>query len=332
MKVSALIPTYNRREHVARAIDSVLAQTVPVDEIIVIDDGSTDGTREFLQARYAKRLRVYTQPNQGVGAARRRALELATGEWVAYLDSDDEWLPERNAAFRRAASSVPENVAWIFGDTLFVSSLHGRGDSIFREYGFAVEEEVQVLERNFVGPAWTPRKPACSIIQSAFIKRSALLDAGCFAEQLRHTEDFLATMQMASRYSFAAIPGAVTRLYRTLDLQQSSLELGELRSIHQYTGRLLGAELAARIAGREPWGRHHEEMVRAICKLRVEENLPIRRFAFQQFKFGVSGKSLAFLAAALCGPSMIRAGLAAKRKMRAIRSRFFLAGLSETGR
>jgi hypothetical protein len=126
-------------------------------------------------------------------------------------------------------------------------------------------------------------------------------------------------MQVASRYSFAAIPKAVTRLYRTLDLEESSLERGELRSIHQYTGRLLGSELAATSAGREPWGKHHEEMVRSICKLRSEQNLPIRRFAFDQFKFGVSGKSIVFLAAALCGSTMVRAGLAAKRRIRALR-------------
>jgi glycosyltransferase involved in cell wall biosynthesis len=320
VKVSALIPTHNRRNYVCRAINSVLAQTVPVDEVIVIDDGSTDGTREFIQDRYDGRVVVCRQENQGVGAARRRAVEEAHGDWVAFLDSDDEWLPERNAAFVSAAATAPENVAWIFGDTLFVTGPNGEGDSIFREYGFVVEAKVQVLNRNFLGPAWNPRKPACSILQSAFIRRSALLELGCFAEGFRHTEDFVATMQVASRYSFAAIPDTVTRLYRTLELLESSLEVNELRSMDHYIARIIGSAIAAKIAGRHPWGKLHEEMVRSLCKVRAEADLPIRRLALDQFKFGVSAKSVVFLAAAMCGPAMVRAGLLTKRKVRAIRA------------
>ena len=319
MKVSALITTYNRRKHVFRAIESVLAQTVPVDEIIVIDDGSTDGTSEFLRQRYCERVRVCRQENQGVGAARRRAVEEARGEWVAFLDSDDEWLPERNGEFVHAAASVPENVAWIFGDTLFVTDGKPEGVSIFHGDGLQVKAEGERLARNFVGPAWNPGRPACSLIQSAFIRRSALVELDCFREGLRHTEDFLATMQVASRYAFFAIPRAVTRLYRTLELAESSLELSHLRTLDQCQARLMGSALAAKVAGRDPWGRIHEEMVRSICKIRAEENLPFRRLALEQFKFGVSLKSLLFMAAALWGASMVRAGLATKQKMRDMR-------------
>jgi glycosyltransferase involved in cell wall biosynthesis len=320
VKVSALIPTYNRRNYVCRAIESVLAQSLPVDEIVVIDDGSTDGTLECLRQRYAHRVRVCSQRNQGVGVARRRAVEKASGDWVAFLDSDDEWLPERNAAFVRAAYAAPENVAWIFGDTLFVTDDHPSGISIFREHGLHVPPEGELLPRNFVGPAWNPARPACSLIQSAFIKRSALVALDCFREGLRHTEDFVAAAQVGTRYAFFAIPDVVTRLYRTFDLEQSSLELGNLGSLDQYQARLLGSALAAKVAGRDPWGKIHEEMVRAICKIRAEENMPFRLMAFQQFRFGISMKSLVFTAAALCGPSMIRAGLATKQKMREMRS------------
>ena len=79
--VSAIIPTYNRRELVQRAIDSVLAQTRPVDEIIIVDDGSTDGTGDALKARYGDRIRYHWQPNAGVSAARNTGMSIATGHY-----------------------------------------------------------------------------------------------------------------------------------------------------------------------------------------------------------------------------------------------------------
>ncbi len=132
MKVSALIPTYNRRNYIFRAIDSVLAQTVPVDEIIVVDDGSTDGTLEAIGSVYGPEVKVVRQENMGVSVARKRAIDEAQGEWVAFLDSDDEWLPERNAAFLRAISIVPPKVAWIFGNTRYVTD-EGEGSTVFRD-------------------------------------------------------------------------------------------------------------------------------------------------------------------------------------------------------
>src|SRR5687768_4540645 len=97
IEVSAIIPTYNRRDLVIRAIESVLAQTRSVDEIVVIDDGSTDGTAEVLRARYGDRVRYVFQSNAGVSAARNHGMSIAQGRYFALLDSDDEWLPEKTA-------------------------------------------------------------------------------------------------------------------------------------------------------------------------------------------------------------------------------------------
>src|SRR5256885_6424615 len=121
MKVSAVIPTYNRRDYIRRAIDRVLAQTVPVDEIVVIDDGSTDGAAELIKSTYGSRVRVVQQANSGFCAARRRGVHEAKGEWIAFLDSDDEWTSDRNAQLLAAAAAVPEDVAWIFGDMRVVT-------------------------------------------------------------------------------------------------------------------------------------------------------------------------------------------------------------------
>lgn len=91
---SVVIPNYNNGATLARAIDSVLAQRYPAHEIIVVDDGSSDDSRT-VAARYGERVRYVYQPNAGVSAARNRGAALATGDWLAFLDADDVFLPNR---------------------------------------------------------------------------------------------------------------------------------------------------------------------------------------------------------------------------------------------
>ncbi len=92
--VSVVIPTFNRAHLVARAVESVLAQTRPVREIIVVDDGSTDNTRDVIQ-RYVPKVRYLYQENAGVASARNLGIGRANGEWIAFVDSDDEWYPHK---------------------------------------------------------------------------------------------------------------------------------------------------------------------------------------------------------------------------------------------
>lgn len=91
--ISVVIPAYNIEGYIKRAIDSVLAQTHQPDEIIVVDDGSTDGTAEQIK-RCAGRVKYIYQENAGPGAARNTGIKAATSEWLAFLDGDDEWLPD----------------------------------------------------------------------------------------------------------------------------------------------------------------------------------------------------------------------------------------------
>jgi glycosyltransferase involved in cell wall biosynthesis len=90
-KVSVVIPTYNRADKVQKSVESVLAQSLADLEVIVVDDGSSDETAQTLQHAFGDRIRYYFQPNQGVSVARNRGIEVARGEWVAFLDSDDLW-------------------------------------------------------------------------------------------------------------------------------------------------------------------------------------------------------------------------------------------------
>jgi len=108
-KVSVIIPTYNRAQMVCEAIDSVLAQTLQDVEIVVVDDGSSDGTGEVLRRRYGERIRYFYQENQGRAVARNRGIQRSRGEYLLFLDSDDWLLPralEVQAAFLDAYPEV----------------------------------------------------------------------------------------------------------------------------------------------------------------------------------------------------------------------------------
>ncbi|NND88735.1 MAG: glycosyltransferase family 2 protein [Flavobacteriaceae bacterium] len=94
--ISIVLPTYNRKDDVTRAIDSVLAQTYSNFELIVIDDGSNDGTEQALRT-YKESIVYYYQENQGVAKARNFGCRKASGNWIAFIDSDDCWKPEKLA-------------------------------------------------------------------------------------------------------------------------------------------------------------------------------------------------------------------------------------------
>ncbi|QDV40947.1 Putative glycosyltransferase EpsE [Stieleria neptunia] len=89
--VSVVIPAYNASATIARAIDSCLAQTVPLWQIIVVDDGSSDGLAEFVQSRYSDPVTLIRQANSRTAAARNRGLDAVTGDFVGFLDADDHW-------------------------------------------------------------------------------------------------------------------------------------------------------------------------------------------------------------------------------------------------
>ena len=93
--VSIILPTYNRAEFIGKALDSVLAQTYGNWECVLIDDGSTDHTRDVLAAFDDSRIRFFRQENRGVSGARNAGIAACRGDVIALLDSDDEWLPAK---------------------------------------------------------------------------------------------------------------------------------------------------------------------------------------------------------------------------------------------
>ena len=115
-KVSAVIPTYNAAPYIAQSVDSVLAQTFAPCEIIVVDDGSTDDTARVL-APYGEKIKYIYQKNQGEPAARNTGIRAATGDYIAFLDADDLWVPEKLELQMQYVAAHPE-CAMVYTDMM----------------------------------------------------------------------------------------------------------------------------------------------------------------------------------------------------------------------
>lgn len=114
--ISAIIPVYNGRSHIGEALDSVLGQTRPVDEIIIIDDGSEDGTGDWVRKRYPG-VRCLSFGHGGIARARNRGVTEARGFLVAFLDADDLWTPEK-IAIQEAVFKKSGNLEAVFGHAM----------------------------------------------------------------------------------------------------------------------------------------------------------------------------------------------------------------------
>jgi glycosyltransferase involved in cell wall biosynthesis len=113
MSISVVIPLYNKAPHIEHTLQSVLTQTFLPDEIIVVDDGSTDGGGEIVSALGDPRIRLIRQENQGVSAARNRGIQEARGELIAFLDADDTWKPPFLQEILQLRQRYPEAGAYV---------------------------------------------------------------------------------------------------------------------------------------------------------------------------------------------------------------------------
>lgn len=207
-KVSVIIPTYNRAEYVTQAIDSVLAQTYTDYEIIVVDDGSTDKTREVLEPYMDKITYIY-QENTGVSAARNRGIKAAKGDWVAFLDSDDEWLPEKLAVQMRAVENHPQLVAHTVNVDL--SNYGNHEQTSFLHCGFPLKDKEGIIK----APLLLHFKHRTIVMPQAVIcRKDAAVQAGLFDESLSICEDYDFMCRIALQGSWGYSTKVLAVLYR----------------------------------------------------------------------------------------------------------------------
>ncbi len=187
--ISVIIPTFDRSARLAAAIESVLDQEGPL-ELIVVDDGSTDGTASVVGG-FGERLRYERRDHRGVSAARNHGVRMARGSWIAFLDSDDEWLPGKLAAQRRYHAQhrdVPISQTgeiWIRDGVRVNPCKHHAKPS---------------------GDVFVPSLERCLVSPSAvLLRRDLFVAAGGFDESLPVCEDYDLWLRLALRQRFGLV-------------------------------------------------------------------------------------------------------------------------------
>jgi glycosyltransferase involved in cell wall biosynthesis len=212
LRISALIPTYNRRAFTCRAIESVFAQTLPVDEVIVVDDGSTDGTADEIFGRYGSRVKLLRQKNAGVSAARNSAIRIARGEWLAFLDSDDVWSPRKLELQFDAISALGANeFGACFTDCIFEGNAEMKL-SAFKEAGLESRSIFGTLE----DPArYVLARHPVIFVQNLVVRRSLIEELGGFDEDMVISEDTDILFRLALRTKVCFVAETLVRIDRT---------------------------------------------------------------------------------------------------------------------
>jgi len=192
--ISVVIPAYNAAKFLPRAIDSVLAQTRKAHEIIVVDDGSSDNTPE-IAARYAGSVRFIRQANAGASVARNTGIEAATGDWIAFLDADDEWLPTK---LEMQTSLLERNpcLIWATGNYMGCMCMTERSSPhVPVDEAVALTQGREVLSDFFratMHNVW-----GCT--NTMLIRRDALIEAGLFTRGMAWGEDLELWWRIAYR-------------------------------------------------------------------------------------------------------------------------------------
>ena len=186
LDVSVIVPVFNRSELLKRALDSVFSQSLPPRQVIVVDDGSTDDTIELLLSNYSSTVSVISQENAGVSHARNVGISASSHEWIAFLDSDDEW---HSRKLEKQVDFLTQNP----------------------EYQICHSDEIWIRKGIRVNPkryhaksgGWIFSKclSLCAISPSAVIvNRTVFSDVGLFDEELPVCEDYDMWLRVTSKY------------------------------------------------------------------------------------------------------------------------------------
>lgn len=201
MMFSVVIPAYNREDLIGRTIDSVLAQAYTDYEVVVVDDGSTDGTPEVL-AGYGDRIRVITQENKYEGAARNTGIRHARGDYIVWLDSDDLWFPWTLATFAAAVARY-DRPAWIQGKS-----------REFTDDAELADEQGGELQADRHDSIYAASGLKITAISAAAVRRDVALASPGFNEDRLNGQDVDFMMSCGTADGFVRINAPATFGYR----------------------------------------------------------------------------------------------------------------------
>ncbi len=228
--VSVVIPVYNGESTLQATLDSVLTQTLTNFELIVVNDGSTDGTADLLATVQDDRLHVHHYPNKGLAASRNRGMRLATGTYISFLDADDLWTSDKLARQVAALEQLP-TAAVAYSWTDYIDA-----DGEFLQSGTHVSATGQVfselLTLNFIESG-----------SNVLIRREALEQVGGFDETLTAAEDWDMWLRLAQQYEFVPVPAAQV-LYRRVNSMSSNV-IRQERECRKVLDRAFAAAPAA---------------------------------------------------------------------------------------
>ena len=196
--VSVVIPAYNSADMLSEALDSVLAQTFSDFELIIVDDGSTDNTREVVALFEDPRIRYVYQQNRGLSGARNTGIRVSRGRYVAFLDADDIWLPTKLAAQVELLDSLP-GVGVVYGSTYWVEDRRVFGGRKARYRGNIVRP--LLVEGNIVAGSGS----------SVMARRECFDEVGLFDTAPVH-EDWDMWLRLAVRYEFDFVPEPLVKI------------------------------------------------------------------------------------------------------------------------
>ena len=220
MKISVVIPTYNRIALVERAIDSVLRQSIKPFDIIVVDDGSDDGTSEMIQKKY-RSINLVQQQNSGVSAARNNGIKHAKGDWISLLDSDDEWTEKK---LENQVNRLIKNPDYHFCHT----------NEIWIRNGVRVNQKKR--HQKYGGYIFDKCLDICRISPSSTLfKKNILEHVGWFNTQLPVCEDYDLWLRITADYKILFVDEPLIIKYggHTDQLSQSveGIELFRIKSL-----------------------------------------------------------------------------------------------------
>ena len=196
--VSAVITTRNRIALLKRAVDSVVNQSYPYIELIVVDDASTDGTREYCETQSFNYIRIPKEDSHGGNYARNLGVKAAHGEYVAFLDDDDYWLPSK---IEKQISSIEASNCEVVHCYRNLEYMEDTGESYIRYCPLNNLHQGDLSKRIL----WQ-----ISILTSAtMIKRKAIIDAGMFDENIRFWQEYELSIRLAQRSPFLMVPEAL---------------------------------------------------------------------------------------------------------------------------